>query len=299
MSDGPSWDGVGDTLGKDFHITRLTFKNHVGCGHTFAAIDAALALREGADFNIRDASRIHVYTYRPALDIACYGKPASSNEARFSLRYVVAHALVHGSVRLNAYDDERVHDPVLGALIDRIDVHADPDIDAAFPANRSARIDIELTSGERRVHFQANRKGDPEDPLSDASSSQSSSSLQPHAWGPRRQRKSWRIFGASISAPICATWLSRTYNCWSKSILDRLEAAKIECLQGRDRTSAPFAVGTRNLESAVCAADELYIPGWRQHEVQSTSRVPARKPGLGRPGGSPGRAPQACGSSGK
>lgn len=168
MSDGPSWGGVGDTLGKDFHITRVTFKNHVGCGHTFAAIDAALALREGEGFSIGKVSRIHVYTYRPALEIACHGKPASSNEARFSLRYVVAHALLHGRVRLNAYDDERVHDPVLGALVDRIDVHGDPETDAAFPANRSARIVIEFKSGDRRAHFQANRKGDPEDPLSDA-----------------------------------------------------------------------------------------------------------------------------------
>lgn len=168
MSDGPSWGGVGDTLGKDFHITRVTFKNHVGCGHTFAAIDAALALREGEGFSIGKVRRIHVYTYRPALEIACHGKPASSNEARFSLRYVVAHALLHGSVRLNAYDDERVHDPVLGALVDRIDVHGDPETDAAFPANRSARIVIEFKSGDRRAHFQANRKGDPEDPLSDA-----------------------------------------------------------------------------------------------------------------------------------
>lgn len=168
MSDGPSWGGVGDTLGKDFHITRVTFKNHVGCGHTFAAIDAALALREGEGFSIGKVRRIHVYTYRPALEIACHGKPASSNEARFSLRYVVAHALLHGRVRLNAYDDERVHDPVLGALVDRIDVHGDPEIDAAFPANRSARIVIEFKSGDRRAHFQANRKGDPEDPLSDA-----------------------------------------------------------------------------------------------------------------------------------
>lgn len=168
MSDGPSWGGVGDTLGKDFHITRVTFKNHVGCGHTFAAIDAALALREGEGFSIGKVRRIHVYTYRPALEIACHGKPASSNEARFSLRYVVAHALLHGRVRLNAYDDERVHDPVLGALVDRIDVHGDPETDAAFPANRSARIVIEFKSGDRRAHFQANRKGDPEDPLSDA-----------------------------------------------------------------------------------------------------------------------------------
>lgn len=168
MSDGPAWDDMGQTLGKDFHITRLTFKNHVGCGHTFAAIDAALALRASAGFDIRDASRSQVYTYQPALDIACYGKPATINEARFSLRYVVAHALLYGSVRLSAYDDERVHDPVIVALIDRIDVHVDSDIDAAFPANRAARVEVEFTSGERRTHFQPNRKGDPEDPLSDA-----------------------------------------------------------------------------------------------------------------------------------
>ena len=37
MSTGPDWSTVGATLGADFHITRLTFKNHIGCGHTFAA----------------------------------------------------------------------------------------------------------------------------------------------------------------------------------------------------------------------------------------------------------------------
>jgi 2-methylcitrate dehydratase PrpD len=42
MSNGPDWSRVGATLGSDFHITRLTFKNHIGCGHTFAAIDGAL-----------------------------------------------------------------------------------------------------------------------------------------------------------------------------------------------------------------------------------------------------------------
>ncbi len=42
MSNGVDWKNAASTLGRDFHITRLTFKNHVGCGHTFAAIDAAL-----------------------------------------------------------------------------------------------------------------------------------------------------------------------------------------------------------------------------------------------------------------
>ena len=41
--------------------------------------------------------------YKPALDIACHVDPRNADEARFSLHYMVATALVHGSVRLAAY----------------------------------------------------------------------------------------------------------------------------------------------------------------------------------------------------
>ncbi|MFS9598830.1 hypothetical protein, partial [Klebsiella variicola] len=92
----------------DFHITRLTFKNHVGCGHTFAAIDAALALRSQHALRADDICSVAVATYGPALDIACYTDPVTENEARVSLRFVVATALVHGSVRMSAYTPERL-----------------------------------------------------------------------------------------------------------------------------------------------------------------------------------------------
>ena len=39
MSDGPDWDKALATLGREFHVTRMTFKNHTCCGHSFAAID--------------------------------------------------------------------------------------------------------------------------------------------------------------------------------------------------------------------------------------------------------------------
>jgi 2-methylcitrate dehydratase PrpD len=47
MGDGPDWDKALATLGREFHVTRMTFKNHTCCGHTFAAIDGALALKAG------------------------------------------------------------------------------------------------------------------------------------------------------------------------------------------------------------------------------------------------------------
>jgi 2-methylcitrate dehydratase PrpD len=167
MSTGPDWSHVGDTLGQDFHITRLTFKNHIGCGHTFPAIDGALVLRAGHALKPEEIERVHVATYKPALDIACYSQPANANEARFSLPFVVATALVHGSVRLAAYEADRLADPQVRALMPRIVATVDPGIDAGFPGRRSALVEIVLKDGRKLRHVQADRKGDPEDPLAD------------------------------------------------------------------------------------------------------------------------------------
>lgn len=168
MSDAPDWSAVGDTLGRDFHITRLTFKNHIGCGHTFAAIDAALDLVRRHGLRPSDIQRVHVATYGPALDIACYEDPRTENEARFSMRFVVATALVHGSVRLSAYTPERLVDADTRAMMARVATAVDPELDAAFPGRRSARVEIETVDGQRHVWLQPDRKGDPELPLSDA-----------------------------------------------------------------------------------------------------------------------------------
>lgn len=167
MSNGPDWTNVGATLGQDFHITRLTFKNHIGCGHTFAAIDGALELRQLHNLQADQIKSVRVATYRPALDIACYTRPTTANEARFSLTYVVATALSHGSVRLAAYEPDRLDDVGTRALMERMTVEVDPALDAAFPGQRAARIEIETVDGRRLTHFQPNRKGDPEQALTD------------------------------------------------------------------------------------------------------------------------------------
>jgi len=168
MSDGPDWSQVGATLGKDFHITRLTFKNHLGCGHTFAAIDGALALQQLHGFSHADIESMHLGVYRPTLDIAPHVDPQTADQARFSLHYMVACALVHGRVRLSAYEPARLNDPATRALMQRITKALDPEVDAGFPGRRAARVAITLRDGRQLSHLQPDRKGDPELPLSDA-----------------------------------------------------------------------------------------------------------------------------------
>jgi 2-methylcitrate dehydratase PrpD len=168
MGDGPDWERSLATLGQDFHITQMTFKNHACCGHAFAAIDGALALKERMGVAAAEIARVRVGGYRATLEVAGIAEPATAAEARFSTPYLVATALTHGSVRLAAFEPARLEDAATRSLMRRVELALDPGIDAAFPARRSARVAIESHDGRRGEHLQATRKGDPDMPLSDA-----------------------------------------------------------------------------------------------------------------------------------
>ena len=167
MGDNPDWRKALATLGRDFHITRMTFKNHACCGHTFAAIDGALALKQKLGIRAADIDEVEVATYRAGLEVAHYENPTTAAEARFSLKYVVATGLTHGSVRLAAFEKQRIEDHATRALMKRIRVSLDPQLDAAFPSQRAARVAISA-GGRREELLQPTRIGDPDAPLSDA-----------------------------------------------------------------------------------------------------------------------------------
>ena len=166
MGDGPDWEKALVGLGSDFHITRMTFKNHACCGHTFAAIDGAMALKERMAVRADEIQELEVGTYRAGVEVAHYANPKTPAEGRFSLKYVVATALTHGSVRLAAFEDDRLRDPRTRALMERITVGIDPALDATFPRQRAARVAI-TARGRREELVQPTRKGDPDLPLTD------------------------------------------------------------------------------------------------------------------------------------
>jgi 2-methylcitrate dehydratase PrpD len=166
MGDNPDWGRWLATLGRDFHITRMTFKNHACCGHTFAAIDGALELKKRMQVEAKDIEAVEVATYRAGVEVAHYEDPRTPAEGRFSIKYVVATALTHGSVRLAAFEQDRLQDPQTRALLKKVSVRLDPELDAAFPGKRSARVAIEA-KGRREEWLQPTRVGDPDMPLSD------------------------------------------------------------------------------------------------------------------------------------
>jgi 2-methylcitrate dehydratase PrpD len=167
MSVNPDWSKATKGLGEDYHIVHVTFKNHGCCGHTFAPIDGVLHLQKQHKFSWKDVKRVRIATYKAGLDIVDNANPEGEYQAKFSLQYTVAHALVHGSVRLNAFLPERMHDPDVRATMKKIEGVADPELSKGYPNQRAANVEIELNDGRKLAHFQPTRKGDPEMPLTD------------------------------------------------------------------------------------------------------------------------------------
>lgn len=168
LSDGAQWARATEALGERYNIQSITQKNHGCCGHTFAAIDAMLDIRQREALSASQIAAIRVETYQTALDVTGNFEPRTAFEAKFSLPYVVAHALLHGAVRLNAFEPGRLEDADIRSLMARTRLVADPQLSAGFPAQRAARIVVTLHDGRLIEQFAPCRKGDPEAPLSDA-----------------------------------------------------------------------------------------------------------------------------------
>jgi 2-methylcitrate dehydratase PrpD len=162
------WDHALEGLGERFVIGEMTFKNHGCCGHIFPALDGLLALRARHPFQPEEVSRIHVSGYRATAEMCDRPKVSTEQEARFSTQFCIASLLHHGAVRLDAFEPVRLRDPLLLAFMPKVSVSLAPDLADAYPRRRAARLRLELRDGRAFDHDQPIRKGDPEDPLTDA-----------------------------------------------------------------------------------------------------------------------------------
>lgn len=209
MSRDPDWQGVLADINDHFNICSVTFKNHACCGHTFAPIDGALALKGQYGIDAGQVRKVVVSTYRPALEVAGNPSPRTAAEARFSIPFVVATALMHGSVRLSAFSDQRLSDTGLRALMSRIELAVDPVFDTAFPGQRAARVAIEMMDGTVHRIAQPTRKGDPDMPLTDTELQEKFDELVEPVLGKARTafigRKLWELNAGSDLDELCGS----------------------------------------------------------------------------------------------
>jgi len=91
--------------------------------------------------------------------------PRTLIDAKFSLPFTVALALVHGEIGLNSFTQRMLADRAVLALAARSDFQLEPD--ASWNEATRGRLVVRLSSGEALAHEVHAALGDPQRPLSD------------------------------------------------------------------------------------------------------------------------------------
>ncbi|MGA2955516.1 MAG: MmgE/PrpD family protein [Thermodesulfobacteriota bacterium] len=115
-----------ERLGEDYAIRAVIFKRHASCFETHPAIDAVLALKEEQGLTADQVDSIHLEAYTVACDIAGIPTPKTGLEGKFSLAFCVALALGDGDTGEPSFNNEKVRDPRLVALQDKVNITPDP-----------------------------------------------------------------------------------------------------------------------------------------------------------------------------
>lgn len=169
-ADSPDFDQLTYGLGKDFTIQRGYFKAYPCCRLTHGAIDATMGILGQNAIEIDEIRAIQVNTF----SLACnkvgqnYTTPQSSLfECQFSLPYVVASTIIHGSFGIPQISEPNMANDVVHSLAAKVRVSENEDFSRSFPRIRPTEVRIIMESGkilEHRVDF---TRGDPEWPLTE------------------------------------------------------------------------------------------------------------------------------------
>lgn len=134
----------------DIVAPGIAIKQYPCCGSTHPAIDALLALVRQHAFAPGNIERIEAWIHPRRLKHTHRPQPASALDAKFSLQYVLARALVDGYVALEHFDDDAHADPRVRALLPRVAVAAYDD--TMFDASNHFAAAVRVTLRDGSVH---------------------------------------------------------------------------------------------------------------------------------------------------
>ncbi len=155
-------------LGSRWEIldTGITVKLYPSCAGTHPTLDAVLDLQAQERFTAEAVDRIHVDVDPVVPTILIYDRPASALEAKFSLPFCAAAAVVFGRVGIDTFEDARIRDARVAALMSRVTMHVDAEIGRGRPALTEARVRVTLVDGRVLVREAHGARGYPERPAS-------------------------------------------------------------------------------------------------------------------------------------
>ncbi len=169
---GPEWklEILTDGLGDSWRIEQCGMKAFPTEALTHAPISATLDLVMDNDLAPAEIEKVRIRSLARAADILADPSkydPRSKETADHSLPYVIAAAIVDRQVTPLQFEQERIMSDEIRAQLRKVEVVADPAIEAVFPELQRVHVTVETRDGralEKQLDYP---KGDPRNPLTD------------------------------------------------------------------------------------------------------------------------------------
>jgi 2-methylcitrate dehydratase len=162
------WEPFGGR-GAPFRVGLTNLKYFPSEYHSQAPITAALQLRDNVV--IEAIESVNVETYWMAWNgIGSEPEkwhPKTRETADHSLPYIVAAALLDGTIEPDTFSTTRITDARLLALMQKITVQENPEFTKAYPNLVPCRIEIRASNGQRHVADVSYPKGHAKNPMTD------------------------------------------------------------------------------------------------------------------------------------
>lgn len=127
----------------------IGFKQYPCCASTHPGIDCMLELRKTHDLKADQVECIESWTHRRRLEHTNRPDPRSALDAKFSVQYTLARALIHGFVSMDHFEGDAWKDAATHALLKK--VKAGIYTDAQFPPDNHYGAEVRVLLKDGRV----------------------------------------------------------------------------------------------------------------------------------------------------
>ncbi len=205
MSDNPHPELVCSQLGERWHILEMDNKPYPCCRSTHCAIDGILRIRRDHGLRPQEVESIQVSTYLVGNKQCGMSRgsrqPRNPVDAKFSIPYTVAAALLHGNVALEHFHPEYINDPEVQELLRRVKVVTDPCYTEKYPSHWGCRVTVKCQDGRVLKQEIEDASGSVYNPLDEEQVKEKVAGLIKGSFGDRTDQ----IVAAILSIPKCSS----------------------------------------------------------------------------------------------
>ena len=187
-----SWDvdALVGNLGDSFKIMECGMKAFPTEALTHTHISCALNAMKNNNLDYTDIEEVRVTAFAQAYDILfdpTKYRPESRETADHSLPYCMAVAIVDKKISTASFSDEKLKDPRVFEVIDKIKGEPSIEFEKMFPAKQPSKVIVVTKDGKEFEEYMEYPKGDPREPMTVEDIDNKFSGLAEETLSPERQ----------------------------------------------------------------------------------------------------------------